>query len=67
MRKRQALYHVAEFDELSSKQGKGRAGLVKITLNISSKFYPGFIPIYGYRISGVRIQLPGASALTPDT
>jgi len=67
MRKRQALYHVAEFDELSSKQGKGRAGLVKITLNISSKFYPGFIPIYGYMVSGFRCQDSTPWRLCPDT
>jgi hypothetical protein len=30
-----------------------------------SKFYTSFIPIYGYMVSGVRIQLPGASVLTP--
>jgi len=40
---------------------------VKITRNMSSKFYPGFIPIFGYMVSGVRIQLPGASVLKPDT
>ena len=32
---------------------------------MSSKFYPSFIPIYGYMVSGVRIKLPGASVLTP--
>jgi hypothetical protein len=26
-------------------------GVMKITLNISSKFYPGFIPIYRYMVS----------------
>ena len=41
--------------------------MVEITFNMFSKFYPRFIPIYGYMVSGVRIQLPGASVLTPDT
>jgi hypothetical protein len=26
---------------------------MKITRNMSSKFYPSFIPIYGYMVSGV--------------
>lgn len=41
--------------------------MVKITGKMSSKFYPGFITIYWYMVSGVRIQLPGASGLTPET
>jgi hypothetical protein len=28
--------------------------MVKLTRNRPSKFYPGFIPIYGYMDSGVR-------------
>jgi hypothetical protein len=32
-------------------------GLVKNTRNMSSKFYPGFIPIYGYVVSGVECQV----------
>ncbi len=40
---------------------------MKITRNMSSKFYPDFIPIYGYMVSSVRIQLPGTSVLTPET
>jgi len=32
-------------------------GLVKITRNMSSKFYPSFIPIYGYMVSGVGCQV----------
>ena len=46
-------------------------GVMKITRNMSTKLYPDFIPIYGYmisgvrcQVSGVRIQLPGASVLT---
>jgi hypothetical protein len=48
---------------------EGPSGLVKITHNMCFKFYPDFIPIYGYMVSGVRIQLPGASVLTlkPET
>jgi hypothetical protein len=34
-------------------------GLVKITRNMSSKFYPSFIPIYGYMVSGVGCQVSG--------
>ncbi len=30
-----------------------RGGQVKITRNMSSKFYPDFIPIYGYMVLGV--------------
>jgi hypothetical protein len=45
----------------------GSRGLVKIIRNMFSKFYPGFIPICGYMVSGVRIQLPGTSVLTPET
>jgi hypothetical protein len=41
--------------------------MVKITCSMVSKFYPSFIPIYGYMVSGVRIQLPGAFVLTPET
>ena len=37
------------------------AGMVKITPNMSSKDYPGFIPIYGYMVSGV----PEADHLKP--
>jgi len=33
----------------------------------SSQFYLNFIPINGYMVSGVRIQLTSASVLTPDT
>jgi hypothetical protein len=29
---------------------------VKITHNLSFKFYPDFIPVYGYMVSGVRCQ-----------
>jgi hypothetical protein len=39
------------------------AGMVKITLNMSSKDYPGFIPIYGYMVSGVP---PEADHLKPN-
>ena len=39
--------------------------MVNITHNMSSKFYLGFTPIYGYVVSGVRIQLPGV--FLPDT
>jgi hypothetical protein len=39
----------------------------KIARNMSFKFYPKIIPIYGYMVSGVWIQLPGASVLTPET
>ena len=42
-------------------------GMVRITRNTFSKLYPSFIPIYRYMVSGVRIQLPGASILTPET
>jgi hypothetical protein len=31
-----------------------------------SKFYPVFIPMKGYMVSDVRIQLPGAFGLTPS-
>jgi hypothetical protein len=40
---------------------------MKITRNMSSKFYPDFIPIYEYMVSSIKIQLPGASVLTPET
>jgi hypothetical protein len=40
---------------------------MKITRNMSSKFYPDFIPIYFYMVSSARIQLPGTSVLTPET
>jgi len=48
-------------------QIRGNRGLVKITRNMFSKFYPDFFPIYGYMVSGVRIQLPCTSVLTPET
>jgi len=31
--------------------------MVKITRNLSSKFHPSFIPIYGYIVSGVGVQV----------
>ena len=37
---------------------------MKITRNMLSHFYPSFIPISGYMVSGARIQLPGISVLT---
>jgi len=40
---------------------------MKITRNMSSKFYPDFIPIYEYMASSVRIQLSNTSILTPET
>jgi hypothetical protein len=42
-----------------------KTGMVNITRNMPSEFYPSFIPIKGYLVSGVspRIQLPGASIL----
>jgi hypothetical protein len=45
----------------------GATGMVKITRNMSSKFYPDYIPIFGYMVSGIRIQHPGDSLLTPET
>ena len=44
---------------------KAKSAKVKFTGNMFSKFYPDFIPIYLYKVSGVRIQLPDASELTP--
>jgi len=41
--------------------------MVKIIRSTFYKFYPIFISIYGYMVSGVRIQLPGAFVLTPET
>ena len=42
-------------------------GLVKITRNMYSKFYPSFIPIYGYMVSGFRCQGSTPGCLRPDT
>ena len=30
--------------------------MVKITRNMSSKFYPSFIPIYGYLEVGIKMR-----------
>jgi hypothetical protein len=38
--------------------------IVRITRNMYYKFYLSFMPVYGYLVSGVRIQLPGAFILT---
>jgi hypothetical protein len=35
--------------------------LVKITRNMSFKFYPDFIPIYRYMVSGFGCQVSGVS------
>ena len=40
---------------------------MEVTRNMSFKFYTDFIPIYGYMVSSVKIQLRGISVLTPET
>ena len=39
---------------------------MNITRNMSSKFYPDFIPIYGYMVSGVRCQEWDKQNLKPE-
>ena len=41
------------------------AGMVKITRNMSSKDYASFIPIYGYMVSGVSVQVLGFRSYVP--
>ena len=42
-------------------------GIVKITRSMFYKFYPSFISIYGYMVSGVRCQDSTPGCLCPDT
>jgi hypothetical protein len=42
-------------------------GIVKITRNMSSKFYLSFNSVYVFMVSGFRCQEAGTRELKPDT
>jgi hypothetical protein len=58
------LYNASEEFRPTSAIGL-TAVMLKFARYISSKFDSSFIPIYVHMVSGVRIQLTGASVLTP--